>query len=225
MHYIPRSGVYSPPRTSCRAMKSAVEPVEQLLLTFTMGMPVRPKLWYMALCPHVESPGGINVYIFQELRSVCVIFTDCGLKKMQSSRHALTIDIPYTGLFNGRIWDSCICQSLFTCNTVTDGEHRLFSQSPTTATMAVGWNKHLLPSPCQGNRSFLWLRACRTAGTKRNRAFILLRTGSVLHSATVGFTGTPLQFDTVDSRWITRRSVQPAQFINMFCLTNIYPVG
>lgn len=26
----------------------------------------------------------------------------------------LTIDVSYTGLFNGRIWDSCICKSLFT---------------------------------------------------------------------------------------------------------------
>ena len=33
----------SPPRTAWRAMYSADEPVEQLLLTFTTGMPVRPE--------------------------------------------------------------------------------------------------------------------------------------------------------------------------------------
>ncbi len=32
----------SPPRIACAAMNSAVEPVEQLLLTLTIGMPVRP---------------------------------------------------------------------------------------------------------------------------------------------------------------------------------------
>ena len=32
----------SPPRTAWRAMYSADDPVEQLLFTFTTGMPVRP---------------------------------------------------------------------------------------------------------------------------------------------------------------------------------------
>ena len=41
--------------TACRARKSAVEPVEQLLLTLTMGMPVIPTP-YSAFCPAVESP-------------------------------------------------------------------------------------------------------------------------------------------------------------------------
>ncbi len=31
-----------PPRMACAARKSAVEPVEQLLLTLTIGMPVMP---------------------------------------------------------------------------------------------------------------------------------------------------------------------------------------
>lgn len=42
---------------------------------------------------------------------------------------------------------------------MTDGEKR-----PITVKMMVCWNKHLLLSPCQGNRSCLWIRACRTAG-------------------------------------------------------------
>lgn len=115
---------YSPPRTSCRAMKSAVEPVEQLLLTLMMGMPVRPKLWYMALCPHVESPGGRNDSILEN--ESLEAFVSFSLKVVSCSGQALTIDVPHTGLFNGRIWDACICQSLFTCNTVADGEHTLF---------------------------------------------------------------------------------------------------
>ena len=41
--------------TAWRAMYSAVEPVEQLLLTLTMGMPVRPTS-YSAVWPQVESP-------------------------------------------------------------------------------------------------------------------------------------------------------------------------
>lgn len=35
---------YSPPWINCRAMKRAVDPVEQLLLTLVMGIPVRPRL-------------------------------------------------------------------------------------------------------------------------------------------------------------------------------------
>lgn len=39
----------------CFAIINAVEPVEQLLLTFIMGIPVIPTS-YSARCPHVESP-------------------------------------------------------------------------------------------------------------------------------------------------------------------------
>lgn len=42
---------------------------------------------------------------------------------------------------------------------MTDGE-----KGPIRVKMMVCRNKHLLLSPCQGNRSRLWLRACRTAG-------------------------------------------------------------
>ena len=45
----------SPPATACRARNSAVEPVEQLLLTLTTGMPDRPTS-YSVRCPQVESP-------------------------------------------------------------------------------------------------------------------------------------------------------------------------
>ena len=38
-----------------RPRNRAVEPVEQLLLTLTMGMPVMPT-WYSAFWPLVESP-------------------------------------------------------------------------------------------------------------------------------------------------------------------------
>ena len=45
----------SPPATSARARYSDVEPVEQLLFTLTIGMPVSPSS-YIARCPAVESP-------------------------------------------------------------------------------------------------------------------------------------------------------------------------
>ena len=45
----------SPPRTAWRASHRALEPVEQLLLTFITGIPVRPRP-YRARCPYVESP-------------------------------------------------------------------------------------------------------------------------------------------------------------------------
>ena len=44
-----------PPRTNWRARYSALEPVEQLLLTFTTGTPVSPSP-YTARWPAVESP-------------------------------------------------------------------------------------------------------------------------------------------------------------------------
>jgi hypothetical protein len=40
----------SPPLTAWRARNSADEPVEQLLLTLTTGIPVRPS-WYSARWP------------------------------------------------------------------------------------------------------------------------------------------------------------------------------
>jgi len=40
----------SPPLTRFRARYNAVDPVLQLLLQFTMGMPERPKV-YIARCP------------------------------------------------------------------------------------------------------------------------------------------------------------------------------
>ena len=45
----------APDSTAWRARNSALEPVEQLLLTLTMGMPVTPTL-YSAAWPQVESP-------------------------------------------------------------------------------------------------------------------------------------------------------------------------
>ena len=45
----------SPPRTASRAMNSALEPVEQLLLTLTTGIPVSPS-WYTERWPEVDSP-------------------------------------------------------------------------------------------------------------------------------------------------------------------------
>lgn len=47
----PRAKVHSarPPRTVLLAWYKAVDPVEQLLFTFVIGMPVRPRL-YRARC-------------------------------------------------------------------------------------------------------------------------------------------------------------------------------
>ena len=39
------SWLHLPPCTSWRAIKRAVEPVEQLLFTFMMGMPDKPRPW------------------------------------------------------------------------------------------------------------------------------------------------------------------------------------
>lgn len=44
----------SPPRMRLLALYRAVLPVEQLLFTFEMGMPVIPS-WYSALCKHDRS--------------------------------------------------------------------------------------------------------------------------------------------------------------------------
>ena len=44
-----------PPDMNWFAIKSAVDPVAQLLFTLKMGMPVIPN-WYKARCPQVESP-------------------------------------------------------------------------------------------------------------------------------------------------------------------------
>ena len=48
-------GKAAPEATSCRARNSAVDPVAQLLLTLTTGMPLMP-IRYSAACPQVESP-------------------------------------------------------------------------------------------------------------------------------------------------------------------------
>ena len=45
----------APVSIACRAKNSADEPVEQLLLTLTIGIPVWPSP-YNAACPDVESP-------------------------------------------------------------------------------------------------------------------------------------------------------------------------
>lgn len=81
----------------------------------------------------------------------------------------LTVDVPYAGLFNGRVRDACICQSLFTCDTMTEGV-----RAPSQLKRRACWNRHLLPLPCQGNRSCLWLRASRTAGSKQKQTVLYL---------------------------------------------------
>ncbi|SHU01658.1 Uncharacterised protein [Mycobacteroides abscessus subsp. abscessus] len=45
----------SPPRIACAALYSAVDPVEQLLLTLVTGIPVMPSS-YTARWPEVDSP-------------------------------------------------------------------------------------------------------------------------------------------------------------------------
>ncbi len=53
----PRASAHSivPPATACFASMSAVDPVEQLLLTLNTGTPLRPTS-YTARCPQVLSP-------------------------------------------------------------------------------------------------------------------------------------------------------------------------
>lgn len=164
---------YSPPRTSCRAMKSAVEPVEQLLLTLMMGMPVRPRLWYMALWPHVESPGGRHDSILEN--ESLEAFASFSLKVV--SNRTLT-----TSSYHRHTPRRLVQRQNMGCLHLLEPFHLQHSgrrwthaiQSPIAVKMAACWSKHLLLSPCQGNRSCLWLRACQTAGTNRNRAFIFL---------------------------------------------------
>lgn len=62
-----------PPWTSCRATKSAVEPVEQLLLTLMIGIPDSPSPWYIARCPQVESPVGKKHITKQNVRFNIII--------------------------------------------------------------------------------------------------------------------------------------------------------
>lgn len=91
-----------PPWMSCRAMKSAVEPVEQLLLTLIIGIPDRPRLWYIARCPHVESPSGTEQT--QPKSGLTIIFDQVDNKGMKES----TVNITHTGLLDSGVRYSCV---------------------------------------------------------------------------------------------------------------------